>query len=205
MTCRRIGVSAYRRDEGRYSRNAPLAFDEPPVCLVDHFNDLAEDLIVGVIKFVKDLLVQVAMDLGFRGFRLRITKLRNEGSLVPPLPPGFSQICTNRARRSSDLVGKGVPFTAWKLLGQFKDTHYQRHSSLINVQIAKMLGSTHNTFLERNYTQFHFTHNAGTPIRRHADTFIPGGVSSPGLENAWSVQRYASQATSLFDRRPIPG
>src|SRR5262245_7248836 len=111
-------------------------------------------------------------DLGFRGFRLRITKLRNEGSLVPPLPPGFSQICTNRARRSSDLVGKHVSFTAWKLLGQFEDAHYQRHSSLINVQIAKMLGSTHNTFLESNYTQFHFTHNAGTPARRHADTPI---------------------------------
>jgi hypothetical protein len=46
--------------------------------------------------------------LGFSGFRLRITKLRNKGSLVPPLPPGFSQICTNRARGSPDLVGQRI-------------------------------------------------------------------------------------------------
>jgi len=59
---RRVGVSACRREEGPYSRDAfPLAFDEPPVCVVNHFNDLAKDLIAGVIKFVEDRLVQVAM------------------------------------------------------------------------------------------------------------------------------------------------
>ena len=101
------------------SRNAPLAFDEPPVCLVNHFNDLAEDLIVGVIKFVKDLLVQVAMsisnldmDLGFRGFRLRITKLRNEGSTMT-----CRRIGVSACRRIGVRAGTAV--LAWRRFGVF--------------------------------------------------------------------------------------
>ena len=94
------------------SRNALLAFDEPPVCLVNHFDDLAEDLIVGVIKFVKDLLVQVAMDLGFRGFRLRITKLRNEGSTMT-----CRRIGVSACRRIG--VGAGTAVLAWRRFGVF--------------------------------------------------------------------------------------
>jgi hypothetical protein len=60
----------------------PSRFDYPSVGLVDHFNDLGEDLIARVINFVEDLLVKIAvsesnlsMDLGLGGFSLRVIKL----------------------------------------------------------------------------------------------------------------------------------
>jgi hypothetical protein len=58
----RDGVSAYRRVDMRAATSAlPFRCDYPSVSLVNHFNDLGYNLIAIFIKFIKDLLAQVAM------------------------------------------------------------------------------------------------------------------------------------------------
>jgi hypothetical protein len=124
--------------------------------MVDHFNDLSQDLVASVIKFGEDLLLKIAVsksnldvDLGLGGFSLRVTKPRHKGSLISPLSPGLCQIRAHRTRGSPDLIRQREPFLDWKMLSQFENTHYQRHSSLIDVQFPKMFSGSHNIIFER--------------------------------------------------------
>ena len=132
-----------------------MGFDYPAVGLIDHSYDLGQNLIASVIKLGEDLLRNIAMPksdlcmhLGFRGFSLRVIQLRHKGSLVSPLSPRLRHIRAYRTRGSSDLIRKRVLLLGGKLLGQFEDAHYQRHSSLIHVQFTKMLNGSHNMFFQ---------------------------------------------------------
>jgi hypothetical protein len=128
-------------------------FYHPAVGMIDHSYDLSQNLIASVIKLGEDLFRNIAMPksnldmhLGFRGLSLRVIQLRHEGTLVPPLSPRLCHIRAYRTRGSFDLIRKRVLLLWRKLLGQFKDTHYQLHSSLINVQFTKMLTGSQNMF-----------------------------------------------------------
>jgi hypothetical protein len=123
--------------------------------MVDHSNDLSQDLVASVIKFGEDLLSNIAvsksnldMDLGLGGFSLRVIKLRRKGSLVSPLSPRLCQIGAYRTRGSPNLIRQRVPLLDRKMLGQFENTHHQRHSSIVDVQFPKMLNAVHNSFFE---------------------------------------------------------
>ena len=68
--------------------------------MIYHFDDLRQNLVAGVIKFLKNLLADImvsesdfGMDLGFGGFGLRVIKPQNKGILIASPSPGFCQIC----------------------------------------------------------------------------------------------------------------
>jgi hypothetical protein len=130
------GGSADRRVDMRAATSAlPFRFDYPSVSLVNHFNDLGYNFIASFIKFIKDLLAQVAMpnsnldvNLDLRSFRLGIVKLRNKSCQISPFSPRLGQVCANRARGSPDLISQCVAFVVWKVFRQFGNLHYDRHS-----------------------------------------------------------------------------
>jgi hypothetical protein len=84
---RRVGGSACQRIDVFVRRWVGPRFNYPTVGAVDHFNDLSQDLVASVIKFVEDFLLKIAlsksnldMDLGLSGFGLRVIKLRNKAA-----------------------------------------------------------------------------------------------------------------------------
>jgi hypothetical protein len=56
--------------------------------LLDVRNDLKNPELRSFLKQAKTKS-NLDMDLGFSSFTFRVTKLRNKGSLVSPLSPGF--------------------------------------------------------------------------------------------------------------------
>jgi hypothetical protein len=73
--------------------------------VINHFDDLGQNLVAGVIKFLEDLLADIMlsesnldMDMGFGGFGLRIIKPQYKGSLVASPTPALCQICAYRTR-----------------------------------------------------------------------------------------------------------
>jgi hypothetical protein len=88
--------------------------------VIDHFNDLGQDLVTSFINFVEDLLLKIVltksnldMDLGLSSFTLRVVKLRNERRLVPSLPTCFVPLTADTfslGRRAADTFSP--PFIA---------------------------------------------------------------------------------------------
>src|SRR5262245_28480091 len=78
---------------------------------VNHQNELSEDLVITVTKFIGLLLLQIATTMRefnpnpclFR-FTFRIAQLADKMRWIPPLAPSFSDIGANRARGATHLV-----------------------------------------------------------------------------------------------------
>jgi hypothetical protein len=67
--------------------------------LIDHFDNLRQGFVVGIVQLLEQLLAEIVvpksdlqMDLCLSGLCFCVIQFRNEGSFVSPLSPWFGQI-----------------------------------------------------------------------------------------------------------------
>ena len=120
--------------------------ENPCFRVIDHSNNRGDDLIISNVKLSSITAVQVATfhgefqpDLCFRSFGLAVRELTDEGRLLATFSPCFSEIGTNAARRSPNLVRQRVDLFLREPPRQLKDAHRSIQRLPINLQIAMRL------------------------------------------------------------------
>jgi hypothetical protein len=94
-----------------HSRVRPSTND-PLLWVIDHTHELAKYVFVRVIDCLEFGVTNVAVTnwklhvhLRFGGLAFGIAELGNERRCVAPLAPCLRNVCANRARRTTNLIG----------------------------------------------------------------------------------------------------
>ena len=112
------------------ARSPVLPFaNDPLLRVIDHPHELAENVFVRVIDCLEFGVTDVAVTkckldvhLRFGGFAFGIAQLGNESRGVAPFAPRLCNICADRARRTTNLIGKRISLVVGKFLAQLVNT-----------------------------------------------------------------------------------